>query len=112
MDSGDLDYLAEGELSITGRRKDLIIKGGRNLYPQEVEEVVASGELSHVGRGRVTGGDRPHRRRAGSRRVAIAEDEHPAWPCWPPFRSMTSRRREAVKLGLWHDTASVALNCA
>jgi len=40
MDSGDLGYLAEGELFVTSRRKDLIIKGGRNLYPQEIEEVV------------------------------------------------------------------------
>jgi fatty-acyl-CoA synthase len=41
IDSGDLGYLADGELFITSRRKDLIIKGGRNLYPQEVEEVVS-----------------------------------------------------------------------
>ena len=40
MDSGDLGYRAEGELYITGRRKDMIIKAGRNLYPQEVEELV------------------------------------------------------------------------
>ncbi len=37
MDSGDLGYFAEGELFVTGRRKDLIIKGGRNIAPQEVE---------------------------------------------------------------------------
>jgi fatty-acyl-CoA synthase len=49
MDSGDLGYLAEGELFITGRRKDLIIKGGRNLYPQEVEEVV--GDIPGIRRG-------------------------------------------------------------
>ncbi|MBI4608699.1 MAG: AMP-binding protein [Candidatus Rokubacteria bacterium] len=42
MDSGDLGYTADGELFITGRRKDLIIKAGRNLYPQEVEEVVGN----------------------------------------------------------------------
>jgi acyl-CoA synthetase (AMP-forming)/AMP-acid ligase II len=40
MDSGDLGYWAEGELVVTGRQKDLIIKAGRNLYPQEVEELV------------------------------------------------------------------------
>src|SRR5208282_1491969 len=39
LDSGDLAYLAGGELYITGRAKDIIIKGGRNLYPHEVEEV-------------------------------------------------------------------------
>lgn len=39
LDSGDLAYLAEGEVYITGRAKDLIIKGGRNLYPQEIEEI-------------------------------------------------------------------------
>ncbi len=42
MDSGDLGYWADGELFITGRRKDIIIKAGRNLYPQEVEELVGN----------------------------------------------------------------------
>jgi len=40
LDSGDLAYQAEGELYVTGRRKDLIIKAGRNLYPAEIEELV------------------------------------------------------------------------
>jgi len=43
-DSGDLAYLAGGELYVTGRRKDLIIKGGRNLVPQEIEELAAGVE--------------------------------------------------------------------
>jgi len=42
MDSGDLGYWAEGELFVTGRRKDMIIKAGRNLYPQEMEEAVGT----------------------------------------------------------------------
>ena len=42
LDSGDLAYRADGEIYIAGRRKDLIIKAGRNLVPQEIEEVAAS----------------------------------------------------------------------
>jgi len=42
LDSGDLAYIAEGEVFITGRRKDLIIRAGRNIYPHEVEETVGN----------------------------------------------------------------------
>ncbi|AKQ66241.1 Non-ribosomal peptide synthetase [Myxococcus hansupus] len=39
--TGDLGLLLEdGQLLVTGRRKDLIILRGRNLYPQDVESVV------------------------------------------------------------------------
>jgi fatty-acyl-CoA synthase len=39
VNSGDRAYRAEGEIYVTGRVKDIIIKGGRNLYPHEVEEL-------------------------------------------------------------------------
>ncbi|HEV8241012.1 MAG TPA: amino acid adenylation domain-containing protein [Thermoanaerobaculia bacterium] len=38
--TGDLGFLHGGELFVTGRRKDLIIVRGRNLYPQDVERTV------------------------------------------------------------------------
>ncbi len=40
LNTGDLAYLAEGELYITSRVKDLIIRAGRNIYPYELEEAV------------------------------------------------------------------------
>lgn len=40
--SGDLGYLADGELYVCGRRKDLIIVGGRNLHPNHLEQVAAA----------------------------------------------------------------------
>jgi 1-acyl-sn-glycerol-3-phosphate acyltransferase len=41
MKAGDLGYWAGGELFITGREKDVIIQGGRNVYAQEVEDSAA-----------------------------------------------------------------------
>lgn len=41
VNSGDKAYKADGEIYITGRVKDIIIKGGRNLYPHEVEELAS-----------------------------------------------------------------------
>jgi 1-acyl-sn-glycerol-3-phosphate acyltransferase len=40
LDSGDKGYLAEGNVYITGRSKDIIIRAGRNIYPVELEEAV------------------------------------------------------------------------
>jgi 1-acyl-sn-glycerol-3-phosphate acyltransferase len=40
LDSGDLAYIAGGEIYLTGRSKDIIIRAGRNIYPSELEEAV------------------------------------------------------------------------
>jgi fatty-acyl-CoA synthase len=39
--TGDLGYLVDGELVVCGRIKDVIILGGRNVHPQDVERAVA-----------------------------------------------------------------------
>ena len=51
LDSGDLAYMANGEVYITGRIKDIIIRAGRNIYPHELEEAV--GLIPNIRSGRV-----------------------------------------------------------
>jgi fatty-acyl-CoA synthase len=71
VDSGDLGYLADGELFVTGRLKDIIIKGGRNFYPQEVEEVTS--QVDGIRRGCVVAFGVTDARLGTERLVVIAE---------------------------------------
>jgi fatty-acyl-CoA synthase len=49
LKSGDLAYLVEGELVVCGRLKDVIIVGGRNVFPEDVERAAASVEGVRAG---------------------------------------------------------------
>ena len=40
--TGDIGYLADGHLYVCGRKKDLIIKGGQNIHPEDLENVANS----------------------------------------------------------------------
>jgi fatty-acyl-CoA synthase len=48
--TGDLGFCVDQELYVVGRKKDLIIVGGENIYPQDVEEIAASHRAVHDGR--------------------------------------------------------------
>lgn len=61
--TGDLGGLFDGELFVTGRRKEMLIVNGRNLYPQDIERTIRE---SHP----VTG--------AGATAVFTVEDPAPA----------------------------------
>ena len=71
LDSGDLAYWGEGEIYITGRAKDVIIKAGRNLYPHEVEEI--AGRVEGVRTGCVVAFGAPDERTGTERLVVAAE---------------------------------------
>lgn len=49
LDSGDLGYFADADLFITGRAKDIIIRGGQHVHPNELEAAV--GDVAGVRRG-------------------------------------------------------------
>lgn len=51
LHTGDLAYTVDGQLVVCGRIKDVIIVGGRNVYPQDIEK--AAGEVPGVRQGNV-----------------------------------------------------------
>lgn len=42
LDSGDRAYMADGEIYVSGRIKDIIIRAGRHIYPDEIEAAVGA----------------------------------------------------------------------
>ncbi|KGE03968.1 fatty acyl-AMP ligase [Pseudohaliea rubra] len=49
LNTGDIGYLADGMLTITGRKKDLIIIHGRNIWPQDLEHLAETQPEVRVG---------------------------------------------------------------
>jgi acyl-CoA synthetase (AMP-forming)/AMP-acid ligase II len=73
--SGDLGYMAEGHLFVTGRSKDLLIIAGKNYYPQDIERVVSAVPGIYPGRVVALGLDDPS---IGTQRlIVLAEVEDP-----------------------------------
>jgi len=48
--TGDFGYIADSEIYISGRKKDLIIVGGKNIYPKDLETIVMEINGVHPGR--------------------------------------------------------------
>ncbi len=71
LDSGDRAYTANGDIFITGRVKDIIIRAGRHLYPQEIEEAVAA--IPGVRKGCVAVFGVPDARSGTERVIVVAE---------------------------------------
>jgi fatty-acyl-CoA synthase len=64
LDTGDEGYLADGAVVVCGRRKDVIIMGGRNIYPTDIERAASGAEGVRAGNAvavRLEAGDDRHR---------------------------------------------------
>lgn len=71
LDTGDLGYIADADLYVTGRIKDIIIRAGRNLHPAELEEAV--GNIDGVRKGCVAVFGTPDPDGGAERLVVMAE---------------------------------------
>jgi acyl carrier protein len=69
--TGDLGYLSDGELFITGRRKEIVIKAGRNIHPYDVERSAA--EVRGVRAGRCAAFGVPDPSGGAERLVVVCE---------------------------------------
>jgi fatty-acyl-CoA synthase len=91
--TGDLAYLLGGELVVCGRIKDVIIVGGRNVFPEDVERAVA--DVEGVRAGNVIAFGIPGRR-GKEGLVVVAESK--AADVDATRRTVAERVREAVGL--------------
>jgi 1-acyl-sn-glycerol-3-phosphate acyltransferase len=73
LDSGDRAYRADNDIFVTGRVKDVVIRGGRNLYPDEIEAAV--GSIGGVRRGCVAVFGVPDESSGTERLVVLAETQ-------------------------------------
>jgi 1-acyl-sn-glycerol-3-phosphate acyltransferase len=69
--SGDRAYIAGGDIHITGRVKDIIIRAGRNTYPQEIEDAVSA--IPGVRKGGVAAFGSPDPQNGTERLIVMAE---------------------------------------
>jgi acyl-CoA synthetase (AMP-forming)/AMP-acid ligase II len=89
--TGDLGFLDGGDLFVTGRLKDLLIKGGHNVYPEPVE--ATAGAVEGVRPGCVVAaGVRSDLH--GTERIAVVAETRLGEEAWPALRD---RVREALR---------------
>src|SRR3954454_2141467 len=69
--SGDRAYVAAGDIYITGRVKDIIIRAGRNTYPQEIEEALSA--IPGIRKGGVAAFGSPDPENGTERLIVMAE---------------------------------------
>jgi 1-acyl-sn-glycerol-3-phosphate acyltransferase len=94
LNTGDRAYLSEGMLYLTGREKDIIIRGGRNVSPYELEEAV--GDVAGIRRGCVAVFGAVDRSSGTERVVVLAETREPD----PSTHEALKKRINELAIGL------------
>ncbi len=94
LDTGDRAYMAGGEVYLTGRVKDIIIRAGRNIYPHEVEDAV--GSVAGVRRGCVAVFGSLDAATGTERLVVLAETKEAGGPAQDALRTRIIEATMAV----------------
>jgi acyl-CoA synthetase (AMP-forming)/AMP-acid ligase II len=94
--TGDLGYMADGELFIVGRHKDLIVKGGRNYAPQDLEH--AAEQVAGVRKGCVIAFGAADEALGTEAVVLVAESREPESAHAALGKAIAQRVAEAVGL--------------
>ncbi len=92
--TGDRGYLADDEVYVVGRSKDLIINAGKNVYPQDIEAILNGVAGIHAGRAVVFGV--PDEREGTELIAVVAEVEADAADDADARKAITQRVRQAV----------------
>jgi fatty-acyl-CoA synthase len=95
--SGDLGYRVGDTLFITGRKSDLIIIGGVNIYPHDVENIVGEHPLAVTGRVAAVGVDDPE---LGTQRLLVIVESRSNDPQALKSIEEHARREVALRLGV------------
>ena len=73
LDSGDLAYIANADVFITGRTKDIIIRAGQGIYPHELEDAI--GDIVGIRKGGVVVFGMPDPKTGTERMIIVAETD-------------------------------------
>ena len=72
--TGDLGFFHDGELYVTGRSKEMLIIGGENIYPQDIEAILNAKDYLIPGRNVAFGVENP---KTGTERLVILAETKP-----------------------------------
>ncbi|MEA3291997.1 MAG: AMP-binding protein, partial [Pseudomonadota bacterium] len=86
LDTGDLGYTADGDLYISGRAKDIILRAGRNIYPDELEQAI--GNLPGIRKGCVAVFGKHDPASGTEKLVVLAETREPAGEAHQRLRTL------------------------
>lgn len=100
--TGDLGFLAGGELVVTGRIKDMVIVNGRNLYPADIESVAAQTHPAALESAAFAVD-------TGKEEVVVVQEIDPARLGETPLDELTATIKSAVVRGFGVTAVSVVL---